>query len=58
MYLWSVTEAEAAGVHVWQTSAKALCLYSQSPQACKHISRAPTWLTTTSDKRWGEKVWV
>jgi len=41
-----VTEPEAAGVHAWQTSAKALCLYSQSPQACKHISRALTWLTT------------
>ena len=30
----------------WQTGAKALCLYSQSPQACKPVRRAPTWLTT------------
>ena len=37
---------EAVGVPGWQTGAKALCLYSQSPQACKPIRRAPTWLTT------------
>ena len=30
----------------WQTGAKALCLFSQSPQACKPVRRAPTWLTT------------
>ena len=43
---WSVTEPEAVGVPGWQTGAKALCLYSQSPQACKPVRRAPTWLTT------------
>jgi len=43
---WSVTEPEAVGVPGWQTGAKALCLYSQSPQACKPVCRAPTWLTT------------
>ena len=32
---WSVTEPEAVGVPGWQTGAKALRLYSQSPQACK-----------------------
>jgi len=41
-----LTEPEAVGVPGWQTGAKALCLYSQSPQACKPIRRAPTWLTT------------
>ena len=34
------------GVPGWQTGAKALCLNSQSPQACKPVRRAPTWLTT------------
>ena len=34
---WSVTEPEAVGVPGWQTGTKALCLYSQSPQACKPI---------------------
>jgi len=43
---WSVTEPEAVGVPGWQTGAKALCLYSQSSQACKPVRRAPTWLTT------------
>ena len=43
---WSVTEPEAVGVPGWQTGTKALCLYSQSPQACKPIRRAPTRLTT------------
>jgi len=28
------------------TLAKALCLHSQSPQACKPVRRAPTGLTT------------
>ena len=41
-----VTEPEAVGVPGWQTGTKALCLYSQSPQACKPVHRAPTWLTT------------
>ena len=43
---WSVTEPEAVGVPEWQTGTKALCLYSQSSQACKPVRRAPTWLTT------------
>jgi len=43
---WSVTEPEAVGVPGWQTDVKALCRYSQSPQACKPVHRAPTWLTT------------
>ena len=43
---WSVTEPEAVGVPGWQTGTKALCLYNQSPQACKPVRRAPTWLTT------------
>jgi len=34
------------GLTGWHTGAKALYLYSQSPQACKPIRRAPTWLTT------------
>jgi len=42
----SVTEPEAVGVPGWQTGAKALCLYSQSPQSCKPIHRALTWLKT------------
>ena len=29
---WLITEPEAVGVRGWQTGAKALCLYSQSPQ--------------------------
>jgi len=29
----------------WQTGAKALCLYNQSPQACKTVCWALTWLT-------------
>ena len=41
-----LTEPEAVGVPGWQTGAKALCLYSQFPQACKPICRALTWLTT------------
>jgi len=41
-----VTEPEAVGVPWWQSGAKALCLFSQSPQACNPIRRAPTWLTT------------
>ena len=41
---WLVTEPEADGVPGWQTGATALCLYSQSPQACKPVCRAPTWL--------------
>ena len=41
----SVTEPEAVGVPGWQTGAKALCLYCQSPQACKPVRRAPTWWT-------------
>jgi len=32
----------------WQTGDKALCLYSQFPQACKPVCRAPTSLTTAS----------
>ena len=41
-----VTEPEAVGVPGWQTGTKALCLYSQSSQACKPVHRALTWLTT------------
>ena len=40
------TRLEAVGVPGWQTGAKALCLYSQSPQACKPVRRAghrPGW---------------
>ena len=43
---WSVTEPEAVGASGCQTGTKALCLYSQSPQACKPTHRALTWLTT------------
>ena len=43
---WSVTEPEAVGVPGCQKGTKALCLYSQSPQACKPVHRALTWLTT------------
>jgi len=43
---WSVTEPEAVGVPGWQAGAKALCVYSQSPQASKPVRRAPTWLIT------------
>jgi len=30
----------------WQTGTRVLCLYSQSPQACKSVRREPTSLTT------------
>jgi len=50
----SVTEPEAIGVPGWQTDVKALCRYSQSPQACKPVHRAPTWLTTAFLSRWGD----
>jgi len=46
-HLWSVTEPEAVGMPGWQTGAKALCLYSQSLQACKPVRRAPTPCSTT-----------
>jgi len=46
---WSVTEPEAVGVLGWQTGTKALCLYSQSPQACKPVRRG----TNLADKSLG-----
>jgi len=41
-----LSSQKAVGVPGWQTGTRALYLYSQSPQACKSVCRAPTWLTT------------
>jgi len=41
----SITKPETVGVPGWRTGTKALCLYSQFPQACKPVHRALTWLT-------------
>jgi len=42
---WLVAEPEGVGMPGWWTWTKALCLYSQSPRACKPVHRAPTWVT-------------
>ena len=54
-YAWfarsvSITKPETVGVPGWQIGTKALCLYSQFPQACKPVHRALTWLTAAMMK--------
>ena len=44
--LYSDGSSSAGPALVEIATATALCLYSQSPQACKPFRRAPTWLTT------------